>query len=403
MEIKKNFAWPVTILCKFDYKSLKECIEQNKDLFHAKKIIIFGAGIRGTVFSVLLEKFGFKNIIFTDNNESKIGGMINKYDIIAYNDILSMKKEDCVVIISVENGYTIKKQLENDGFIENKNYFYIDTHLYDMFVEEYLRGDEIDTIIFGDCGVTDISMNDTNFTNLSDMLKNKLDAQKTKVLAIHAMNMCAFYHVLNSYIKCKSKPKKIAIMANFETFTGKQHILPRSQHSILFKMLNNINKDNDELRQYANLTKERFDNFKMDYFTTSTNEFNNNKQITNDKIVLKMNYMYSLKEDNECIIYMKKIIELCKLENIKLLFFIPPANYMYAQQLFGDSFKHKYEQNVHVLTDIFDKTKTMWIDLSYVLTSSQFADLHTIDETANYEGREIVSDILVEKLKTMEA
>ena len=36
--------------------------------------------------------------------------------------------------------------------------------------------------------------------------------------------------------------------------------------------------------------------------------------------------------------------------------------------------------------------------ICYVATLYQFADIHTIDETANYEGRKIVVEKLIEEL-----
>jgi hypothetical protein len=160
------------------------------------------------------------------------------------------------------------------------------------------------------------------------------------------------------------------------------------------------NRD-EELVEYVNVTRERFENFKVDYFASSKDTLKKMSREKNDKIVIRMNYMYDLKEDNECIVYMKKIIELCRQRQIKLLFFIPPANYMYAQELYGDLFTKKYEANVSKLTEMVNSESVDLLDLSYVLTKYQFADIHTIDETTNYEGRKIVSDKLAEKINSM--
>jgi hypothetical protein len=74
---------------------------------------------------------------------------------------------------------------------------------------------------------------------------------------------------------------------------------------------------------------------------------------------------------------------------------------MYAQELYGDLFTKKYEANVSKLTEIVNSESVDLLDLSYVLTKYQFADIHTIDETTNYEGRKIVSDKLAEKINSM--
>ncbi len=395
-----NFAWPVTILCKYDYKALKQVVEKKSILFEQKKIVIFGAGIRGTSFSILLQEFGYDNIIFTDNNSQKIGGFINQFPIVSYDEIRHSK--DIVIINSVENGFSINDQLENDGFVKDIDYFYIENHLYDLYLKEFEKRINTDTIIMGDCGITDISKSDSDYTNLGELLKIQL-GEKTKVLAVHAMGMRAFYHVLKVHIDRIEVPKRVVIMANFETFTGKQHLLPRSQHARLIEMISNsVGNSDEELSEYVEVTKERFNNFKVDYFASSQKTLDKMSKDKNDRIVIRMNYMYELKEDNECIVYMKKIINLCNRNGIKLLFFIPPANYMYAEELYGDKFSERYDANVKKLKHIIDENNAALLDLSYLLENDKFADVHTIDETANLEGRKKVADRIVEKIKTME-
>lgn len=402
MEKKINFAWSVTTLCKFDYQALKKCVDENRELFMKKKVVLLGAGIRGTSFSIMLQKFGIEDIIFTDNNEQKIGGYINKFLIVSYKEIEKIKN-DVVVIISVENGLALKEQLEYSGFIENINYFYIENHLYDFYLKEFLDKKKICTLIMGDCGITDISKKDEIYTNLSEMLKQKLGIDHTKVLAIHAMGMRAFYHILSAHIKYIGIPDRIAIMANFETFTGKQHLLPRSQHARLIQMISEaIDNQDSELQEYAEIAKQRFENFKVDYFTSSQSTLKEMSREKNDKIIIRMNYMYDLKEDNEGIVYIKKIMKMCQQYRIKLLFFIPPVNYIYAEKLYGNIFLKKYRANVMKLLNIIKNKNVEALDLSFLLKSEQFADIHTIDETANFEGRKLILSELVEKIKSME-
>lgn len=401
MDKKVNFAWPVTTLCKYDYFALMNLIENNKSIFAVKKIVIMGAGIRGTAFSILLEKFGYPVTAFTDNNIEKVGGYINAHPIWEYERI-TKKKDNFVVLISVENGYSLKKQLEDSGFIENKNYFFVENHLYEKYYEEFWRKNSISTLIMGDCGITDIAKSDKNLTNLGELIQRDLGEKNTKVLAIHAMGMRAFYHMLSVQIRYVEKPQKVVIMLNFETLTGKQHILPRSQHTKLVEMISaSINNQDDELKEYVNVTKERFNNFKVDYFTSSQEARKEMSGNRNDRIVIRMNYMYNLNEDNENIVYMKKTIKICREEKLKLMFFIPPANYMYAEELFGTKFRDAYDKNVEKIKKIMQIEKCKIVDLSYLLTSNQFADIHTIDETANYEGRVLVKSELVKAINAL--
>ncbi len=71
---------------------------------------------------------------------------------------------------------------------------------------------------------------------------------------------------------------------------------------------------------------------------------------------------------------------------------------MYAVSLFGEKFSEAYDKNVAYLKEIAEEYGVSILDLSYILKDYQFADLHTIDETANYEGRKLVVEKLIEEL-----
>ena len=77
---------------------------------------------------------------------------------------------------------------------------------------------------------------------------------------------------------------------------GKQHLLPRSQHAKLIQLISEtVGDSEEELREYADITNKRFSDFRMDYFTSAGSDFNTSAKERNDRIVIKMNYMYTLK------------------------------------------------------------------------------------------------------------
>ena len=81
-------------------------------------------------------------------------------------------------------------------------------------------------------------------------------------------------------------------------------------------------------------------------------------------------------------------------QKIKLAFFIPPVNYQYAEQLWGDKFKERYEENVKTLKQALEDRQIDVLDMSYLLSSDEFAAYCTIDECANYPGRVKVADTI---------
>ena len=396
-----NFAWPVTTIGLYDYDSLMECLEENKELFEGKTVAIFGSGIRGTLFSILLEKKGYSDLIFVDNNPQKVGNHINKYEIYSL-DIVLANKEKYIIIISVEDGLSIVDQLKGLGFIENKEFFFVDNHLYRDYVQEFSDKTPTDTLVFGDCGFTDISIMDSDLDNLGDMIKKQLGDNKCRVLAIHGMGMRAFYTIAKTFINYIHKPKNILLMTNLETFTGKQHLLPRSQHARLIRMLSQVvGESYEELSEYADLTQCRFDQFANDYFSSSQDTISNMTADKNDKIVMKLNYLYKMDMNSECVVYLQKFIDMCKSNNIKLLLYIPPANYQYGEELWGDRFTKSYDENVDHIKAIAENNDVPVLDVSYLLTKDKFADVCTIDETLNQEGRKVVAPVICDRLSKL--
>lgn len=394
---KRNFAWPVTVVGDYDRNALEKFLQQYGRLLKKKNIVIFGAGIRGTVFSVLLAERGYTNISFTDNNEQKIGHRINEFPIVSFDEI-RREKENFFIIISVENGNSIKEQLDDMEFREGVHYALVENFIYKSYIEKFVDGKHIETLIMGDCGLTDIGIREREVEPLGSLLEKKLGVEKTKVLAMHGMGMRAYYEIIKAHCKYVCKPKRLMIMANFETFTGKQHLLPRSQHVPLFEMLYDKLKDEDVYR-YLELVRERFSDLSMDYFSSSK-EHSENQQ-NNDKLVVKMNYMYRLNLENECVQYMFLLSTYCKENGIELAFFIPPANYQYAEQLWGTKFSERYRSNCQMLKEAWEEKKIKYLDLSYLLESACFADTKTIDECANYEGRTKQATELVEFIENM--
>ena len=108
-------------------------------------------------------------------------------------------------------------------------------------------------------------------------MQDKLGYENVKLLTMHGMGLPSFYHVLKAQINCGMQPGIVVVMLNFETLTGKQHLLPRSQHTKLIREICKVSPDPDgQLAAYARLTEERVKNIQAEFFTT--NKFSSKKQ-----------------------------------------------------------------------------------------------------------------------------
>lgn len=382
--MSKNFTWPATAYLFDDYKILMQCLEKNNSLFKNKEIVIFGSGIRGTIFGQILINNNYNNFVYIDNNIEKHGGFIHSKEHIIYPfGYLIENQESKVVIISIEGISAIKEQLINANYVENTNFFYIDSNVYENYVKEFLRPYNNNTLLISDCFFSHISAKDTKFDSLHKMVKEEFGKENIKVLTLHGMGMRSFYNLIKLQIKLGHIPKRIMLMTNFEIFTKINHLLPRTQHSTVFNLLKEKLDINDgEFYDYIDTVTQRA---KEVY--TETIKFNDEKSIdSNARLVIKNNYMHNLSEKIENSVYLIEILKYANGLNIEVICFIPPVNYQYARS-FYDNFDEKYHANQIKMKDWIENYNFKMLDLSYLLTSDYFADIKNIDETCNYEGR----------------
>lgn len=399
----KNFAWPVTAVSKEDYSLITAFFENNRELFAEKKALIFGAGIRGAIMAMLAVELGYEEILFSDNNPDKWGGVIDGFFIISPEEAFA-RRDEFVFIISAEEGNAIRKQLMDAGLIENEEFFYLRTNLYEKYTIEYKREMHDEVLVLGDCMFEVISFEDENKDSLAELLQKKFGKENIKHLTMHGMSMPSFFHAVKGQINSGFVPKTIVVMINFETLTGKQHLLPRSQHSELAKMISETSPDPDGmLKAYAELTAERVKNIQADFFTTD--KLSANRVSSNDKgkisdnasrMFFKMNYLYKLNTEMESLQYLRKLYDLAEEYHIRMIPFVPPVNYQRGEELFGEDFEKKYQANLEALTDVIREKGGNLLDLSHICTRDMFAHVTTPDETTNYRGRCLVAERIAE-------
>lgn len=389
----RNYAWPVTAVSKESYEVISEWSRSYAELIQNKRIIIFGAGIRGTEIAEILRCNGITNISFTDNNQEKWGGVIDDYPIESVESALK-NKESKIFLISTEEGDEICRQLENEGLILGESYFYPKPDLYKKFIEEYKRPMKDEILIMGDCMFEVVSFEDENKQSLAEIMKQKLSENRVKCLTMHGLSMPGFYHLLKGQINSGMIPGIFVVMLNFETLTGKQHLLPRSQHTELIRAAYEFSPDPDgELKRYVQITEKRVKNIQAEFFTTdkfSNTRINRKGKISDSasKVFFKLNYMYDLDVNMESIQYLRKVMELSHQYNFKVLPFVPPVNYERGNELFADEiFESAIQNNLGKLSSVIEQGGYHLLDLSHICTKQEFAHVTTPDETTNYNGR----------------
>lgn len=385
MPEKINFAWPVTSENAFVYQYFQTKLEETKSQLEGKRIVIFGAGIRGCCLMQLLESHSYIDIIFCDNNPDKQGHRINQYDIVSLESILEANTEQ-LIFVSPESSGTLCDQLRKSGLTENQDWVDMTISPYEGYVQEYTREVNQHLLVLGDCAFTHIALEDQNHDSLGDIIKKSIGPGQCKVLAMHGMGQQAYYHILQSLTEQGEIPDSVLLLTVLEVLTSKAHIMPRTQHPELLGRLNELQvSPRKSFSDYAKLTTERFNRFQVESFSSTQSA----QGEESEKLVMRMNYMFRLREETEGVIYLKKTVQLLNELSIPCTLYIPPVNYFLGEQYFDEEFKEKYESNFAKLFSILDKDKLKYevLDVSYLLNQDEFANIKTIDETANFNGR----------------
>lgn len=381
---RQNYAWPVTSMNQEDYEAYENWYREYKK--RSGKIAIFGAGIRGTEFYLYAKDKGIEDMIFVDNNPQKWGGVIDNAPIMSPEQVFNERERE--IVIAVENCDTVVEQLVKKGYEEKKSFFVLKSNLYQNYVEEFGREYKNEIMIFGDCEFSKISLKDSDRTNLAIMMKNKIGKEKLKILAMHGMGIRSFFHILTLLVQKNEIPQKVLVQVNFDTLNGKQHLLPRSQHTVLLQAIyDRSGVNNTEFENYLRISGERNKNLDAEFQTNTIGLDRMQIEEIKAKNYFRLNYMYKLDTQVEGLIYLKKMKELCIKNGIVLFSYVPPVNYIFARQLMKEKFDDKYERNRRMLKEFLEQEGIDCMDLSYLLSNQEFAEPNTPDETANVQGR----------------
>lgn len=305
-----------------------------------------------------------------------------------------------MILISVEDSGAIQRALDAKGYLKNHDYFAVETDAYTAYVQEFLRPYEKDLLIIGDCEFTTISMKDTRHDSLREKLYRRFGKEQTKILAMHGMGPRAEYNIFHALIAQGMKPAHLALMVNFEMLTGKQHLLPRSQHAELFKLLLEAQEaPNEEFRDYVRVTQERSKNLQMEFFTGP--ESVEGLSAAKARNYIRLNYLYDLDTTSEGVRYLEKLLDEAVSEGVKTLTFIPPFNYQMAERLLGDAYQAQYKSNQEKIHRVINAHGVRLLDMSFCLSSDLFSTPDTVTETSNDAGREIVADLLCRAIEEL--
>lgn len=386
MAEKRDYTWPVSSFSKAEYDYFCQEVNKHKKHMFNKSLYIFGAGIRGCMFLKFFRSLGMEITGFIDNNKEKVGGYIEQYQILSLDEYKKFNISKFYIIISVESGEGIIRQLERENLKRYEDFCHIDSYLYGEFVNRFFQQFNNYTMVMGDCILNQVAFNDISYKTLSELIVENIS--NVKVLGMHGMPMATFYHLFRLQIKMDMKPCRLILFVNMAMFDGKKDILPRAQHPALLKDIQEkLTFEDKEYEMYVEQAANRFQKFNTDIFVKGKKQSDHRRTEQIQKMHFQMNYMYQLDEKNESLIFLTKMAKMANDNNIDLILYIAPINYERGMELVGKGIMDKQEEHMKKIYSALQPYQYKICDASFGLEKDSFATQDTTNEIANWKGR----------------
>lgn len=382
------------------YEAVKRLVDDNEQHFRAARLVIFGAGKTGRLIAQILRKLNILIYGYVDNDVDKQGVEISM-DCVYAPSILDSVDDFQIIVGSLQGKLCLEitEQLEEKGFIKNKNFHLLEFDA-DALLMEKIRQPKANYIqFFGCCFFSTIAMEDISCSieTLSQMIEAELGRENTKILALPGFSLREYYELLKMQVHMGNTPKGAVLIANMAQFMKRYQFLhDYSQHLELF----------EQLKQEFYIVDSEYEDFLRDKRNRTENaqvrteikktDANVSERAARQKFKLK--YMGDVEKESEGYKYLEKLLYYCEKNQMKVLIVIAPVNHQYAQRVFGDKFSGYYESNVKLIQDAVGYGNMDFLDCSYLYEEEDYPNPMQSDELGNYSGRKKVAQAILEKL-----
>lgn len=369
---------------------------ENNNVLGEHKILIWGASVRGTVLGILLEKYGYSEFQYVDNDKRKWGENINGHIIVSPESV-KKKISEFFVIVPIEYGDEIRIQLEEWGLVEEKNFKILQAKINDKYVEEFFRKYTNKRLVLGETFLNEIVFDEKKAISIKERIWETFGKENTKVLSLNCMGMQSYYHMLRLQINLGYKPEELWLFISYETLTEFHHILSRTQHvGVLNAIQSQSNIEDEEFFEYIKVAKERATNFSIELQYSPQRTTNNNIMNMEEirKAYMQLNLLYEIKMNSEEINYLIKILQITQLEKIDTYCIMTPINYELARKYYDTEFEKYYNDNNAKLRMLVTSAQAKFYDMGMLLSEKNFVALETINDGIYGVGQEKVIQFL---------
>lgn len=377
-------------ISKQNYQRYNKMIDDYFDRKTQNQIVVFGAGVMGQQFMSLLYKRGVNNVVFCDNNEALWNTELMGTMIVS-SDYLINKYTECDVFLAIEKYDVLETQLIGMGYERDKSYYVLKNINEDVLVCKFKDIGEPSTLCLADCTVTTISLEEEKKQSISEMIEANSEAI---VLSLNGLYTRQFFNILSAVLNKSKSIDEVIILTGIDIFSNRYNMFPNNQHLATWERL----FDKSDLLaiepEFLEVIKKREKsiNFK------GVGKKNLNCSLEEKLILartqdLQLNYLLPINSENESILYLKKICDLCAQKKIHFKYVILPINYKLAKRL-NNNFDELYLHNINIIETIIQQNMGEMCDLSFLLDEKDFIVKWHINEGIRQEGRSKVYEAI---------
>lgn len=393
-------SWPLKTAERELINAFIDYIENNSCKLKKVNVLIWGASVRGTLLGILLEKYGYAQFQYSDNDERKWGESINGH-IIVNPENVRKHISDYYILVPIEYGNEIKKQLESWGLIEEQNFTILQARINEKFAEEFFRKYKNKRLVLGESFLNEIVLDEISPRSIKERIWEEFGKEETKILSMNCMGMQSFYHILRLQVKLGYSPEELWLFTSYETLTEFHHLLSRTQHAGVLELIQEQgNISDDKFIEYINIAQKRAANYNIE-LEYSPQRTTIGKEMNLEEIrksYLKLNLLYDLALSSEEVKYLKKILSIAENEGIAVRVILTPINYELARKYYGREFDEIFSRNTLRLKKFVTGFRAEFYNMSTILTEEDFVASETINDGIYDEGQKKV----VKYLKRME-
>lgn len=385
-------------LQKSYYQFLTDFIEAHIDALRQAKIFIFGAGVRGCNLLCVLRSFGLSDICFVDNNTAKQGNQLEGCAVLSFEEADQCSRNH-LFLCPVEHGEAILAQLKASGRRENTDYFNLDFFFTDyLAVEEEMKAPAEDySLLFGCCVLSSYILGDGVLPSLGEVLRERVFHGACKLCTLPGFYSTVYYFAISACLRVqKHPPKSIVILSSLSPYEplmmGEQNY---QQHKQFMEWLVSIIPEDVEAQEYLKKINERLKRSKKGGRPTKAEN-----TVDAQKRVYSLKYLYRLREDDESVIYTKKILKRMNRERIPVILLFPPVDYQRGEKICGEDFKARYSAVINELRSFMSGLVYQYLDASFIATSDYFVPPTTspdINPFLNEKGQQLFVKFLKEQ------